>query len=101
MVYDYHFAIATQNFFLNEEPIEEILRERLSYYKSLNKEIDFWFTVNNDIIHRYCGTSINLISKQDYAAIMSFDEDFIQWVKLRVSFVAIGHFKSDSLLPLT
>nr|QCI05044.1 hypothetical protein [Callithamnion tetricum] len=101
MAYNYYFAIATQNFFLNEEPIEEILRERQSYYKSLNKEIDFWFTLNNDMIHSYCGQSVNLIKTQEYGAIISFDEDFIQWFKLRVSFVAIGYFESNSILCLT
>lgn len=101
MVYNYYFAIATQNFFLNEEPIEEILRERQSYYQNMNKEIDFWFTVNNEIIHHCCGRSISLISNQEYGAIISFDEDFIQWFKLRVGFVAIGHFQSDFLLSLT
>ena len=101
MVYNYHFAIATRNFFLNEEPIEEILRERQSYYKSSNKEIDFWFIANNDIIHRYCGQSVILSKTQDYGALISFDEEFIQWFKLRVSFVAIGYFESSSILHLT
>lgn len=98
MVYNYYFAIATQNFLLNEEPVEEILRERERYYNSLDKKIDFWFIVNNDLIHNYCGQTVTLKKVKKYAAIISLDEDFIQWFKLRVSFVNIGHFQSESIL---
>jgi len=94
MVYDYYFALATRNFLLNEEPIEEILRERTSYYKSINKDIDFWLISNMELISNY----INLRHFNSYAAIISFDEKFIQWLKLRISFVTIGHFKCNDLI---
>ena len=38
----YYFAIASQDFLLQEEPVEEILRERTQYYTIINKPIDFW-----------------------------------------------------------
>nr|YP_009396726.1 hypothetical protein [Ophidocladus simpliciusculus]ARW65912.1 hypothetical protein [Ophidocladus simpliciusculus] len=96
-MYHYYFAIASENFFLDQEPIEEILRERIQYYVNNNREIDFWFVLNS--------TSINIIQNDNsyfdmsdsLAAIVSLDKQFIQWLKLRVSFVQIGSFKSESI----
>lgn len=96
-MYNYYFAAASQNFFLFQEPIEEILRERTQYYKDINKEVDFWFVVNPDFIsssekkNNYYGFHDAL------AAIVSSDKDFIKWLELRVTFVCIGTFKSQSV----
>jgi len=94
---NYYFAIASQNFLMNEEPVEEILRERTNYYKRINKEIDFWFVLSPTFIQ-----SPNLISIRQQltgpcAAIVSLDEKFIHWLKLRIGFILIGHFESPSL----
>nr|QCI06432.1 hypothetical protein [Dictyurus purpurascens] len=96
-MYNYYFALASKNFFLNEEPVEEILRERTQYYQSKNKNIDFWFVVNPSFINL---SEINMSYVHDdasYAAIISLDKQFIQWLKLRVGFVTIGQFQSKSL----
>nr|ARW68622.1 hypothetical protein [Palisada sp.] len=96
-MYNYYFAIASKDFFLYQEPIEEILRERTQYYKNLNKEVDFWFTLKPNFIslldnkNGYCSLSDSL------AAIVSLDKDFIKWLKLRVGFVYIGSFQSMSI----
>ena len=50
-MYNYYFAIASKNFLINQEPLEEILRERTNYYKSINKDIDFWFVSNPSFIN--------------------------------------------------
>nr|YP_010197914.1 hypothetical protein LK227_pgp188 [Gracilaria multipartita]UAD86330.1 hypothetical protein [Gracilaria multipartita] len=91
----YYFAIASKNFLMNEEPIEEILRERTNHYKDIKKDIDFWFITNPDLLKSF---NINHIHKQltkNYAAIISLDKKFIQWLKLRIGFVAIGEFQSN------
>nr|YP_009244142.1 hypothetical protein Gele_134 [Gelidium elegans]AMK96384.1 hypothetical protein Gele_134 [Gelidium elegans] len=92
-MYNYYFALASVNFLTNEEPVEEILRERTNYYNSINKDIDFWLIRNPDFIKS------NIILNQQqavpYAAIISLDKDFIQWLKLRLIFVMIGEFKSQ------
>ena len=96
-MYNYYFALASQNFLLKEEPVEEILRERTEYYDSKNKNLDFWLVVNPNLadfpnfIHKY------ITNDCSYAAIISFDKKFIQWLKLRIGFVIIGQFKSNSL----
>nr|YP_009391157.1 hypothetical protein [Dipterocladia arabiensis]ARW59301.1 hypothetical protein [Dipterocladia arabiensis] len=96
-MYNYYFALASQNFLLNEEPLEEILRERTEYYQSRNKNIDFWFVLNPKFIDfsQFDSNSFNL--NNSYAVIISLDKSFIQWLKLRIGFVAIGEFNSKSI----
>lgn len=94
---NYHFAIASQNFFLNQEPLEEILRERMQYYKSSNKDIDFWFVLNPNFLHFLKKDSISFQNNNPIAAIVSLDKQFIQWLKLRIGFVHIGQFQSQSV----
>nr|YP_009300426.1 hypothetical chloroplast RF54 [Campylaephora sungminbooi]AKU47345.1 hypothetical chloroplast RF54 [Campylaephora sungminbooi]ALN11792.1 hypothetical chloroplast RF54 [Campylaephora sungminbooi] len=98
MSYNYHFVIASQDFLVKEEPMEEILRERQNYYKSISKEIDFWFTLNPNFIDRatFDGNYIKL--PKECAAIISLDKQFIQWLKLRIGFVAVGTFQSSTLI---
>nr|QCI07699.1 hypothetical protein [Nitophyllum punctatum] len=97
-MYDYYFAVASQHFLLNEEPLEEVLRERTQYYKNQNKDIDFWFILNpsflqpNDLKDQ-CSDILNL----PHAAIISLDKQFIQWLKLRIGFIAVGNFQSESI----
>nr|YP_009397145.1 hypothetical protein [Thuretia quercifolia]ARW66331.1 hypothetical protein [Thuretia quercifolia] len=96
-MYNYYFALASKNFFLNEEPVEEILRERTQYYQSKNKKIDFWFVLNPSFID-FSELNMSYINYgASYAAIISLDKKFIQWFKLRVGFVTIGEFQSNSL----
>nr|YP_009397562.1 hypothetical protein [Dipterosiphonia australica]ARW66748.1 hypothetical protein [Dipterosiphonia australica] len=96
-MYNYHFAVASQSFFLNQEPIEEILRERTQYYRSYNKDIDFWFVLNPTFFSS-SDHSVNYFHKnQAFAAIVSLDKQFIQWLKLRLVFVYIGSFESQSI----
>nr|YP_009237881.1 hypothetical protein [Gracilariopsis lemaneiformis]YP_009294718.1 hypothetical protein Gch_119 [Gracilariopsis chorda]AJO68364.1 hypothetical protein [Gracilariopsis lemaneiformis]AML79960.1 hypothetical protein [Gracilariopsis lemaneiformis]AOM66978.1 hypothetical protein Gch_119 [Gracilariopsis chorda]UAD88760.1 hypothetical protein [Gracilariopsis chorda] len=94
----YYFVIASKNFLMNEEPIEEILRERTSHYKNIQKDIDFWFITNPNFIKSLHINHINKESPENYAAIVSLDEKFIQWLKLRIGFVVIGQLQSDYLL---
>lgn len=94
---NYYCIIASQHFFLNQEPIEEILRERTRYYKNNNKIIDFWFIPDPNFINLIdCNTSLNSINKP-FAAIVSLDKQFIQWLKLRLVLVYVGSFKSTSV----
>lgn len=98
-MYNYYFAVASQSFFLDQEPIEEILRERINYYKSSNKEIDFWFILNPDFSDDL-GNSVNFTNNnfnKSFAAIVSLDKQFIKWLKLRMVFIQIGDFQSKSL----
>lgn len=93
----YYFAIASQDFLLNEEPVEEVLRERVNHYKSIKKIIDFWLVMSPTFIH---APEMNIIKKQltkPAAAIISENQVFIHWLKLRLGFVIIGEFTSPSV----
>nr|YP_010170885.1 hypothetical protein K8K75_pgp181 [Chondria tumulosa]QSD57026.1 hypothetical protein [Chondria tumulosa] len=95
-MYNYYFALASQSFFLCQEPVEEILRERTQYYKDTHKEIDFWFVLNPSFVSTV--DQLNYSSFPDsLAAIVSSDADFIKWLKLRITFVCTGSFQSKSV----
>nr|YP_009399629.1 hypothetical protein [Digenea simplex]ARW69448.1 hypothetical protein [Digenea simplex] len=96
-MYKYYFAIASQDFFLYQEPIEEILRERTQYYQGLNKEIDFWFVINPNFLNLIDKSNCLINTSGSLAAIVSLDKQFIQWLKLRIGFVYIGSFESKSV----
>ena len=38
----YHFIAASEAFLTEEEPLEEVLRERTRHYQEAGKPIDFW-----------------------------------------------------------
>ena len=42
----YFFVAESEKFLTIEEPIDEILKERMRNYKENNKEIDFWLLKN-------------------------------------------------------
>ena len=94
----YYFAIASKSFLMEEEPIEEILRERTNYYNRINKNIDFWLVTNPYFINlsQFADIKAQLISPS--VAIISLDKQFIQWLKLRIGFIAIGNFEAESYL---
>nr|WDA99044.1 hypothetical protein GRSY_039 [Gronococcus sybilensis] len=90
---NYYFAIASTKFLVEEEPLEEILRERTQYYLDHNKNIDFW--VVNDPKFIYRDEFQNLFYKipKPFTAIISTDKSFIHWIQLRVAYVKIGSFQ--------
>lgn len=100
MVYNYYFVLASHDFLVNEEPMEEILRERRSYYTSISKDIDFWFISNPEFIDNAIFDHKYTKLPKDCAAIVSLDKQFIQWLKLRIGFVATGNFTSPALFTL-
>ena len=42
----YFFVTASEKFLTVEEPLDEILKERIRNYKENKKEIDFWLLKN-------------------------------------------------------
>mmetsp|Transcript_19918 Transcript_19918/g.49448 ORF Transcript_19918/g.49448 Transcript_19918/m.49448 type:complete len:100 (-) Transcript_19918:215-514(-) len=90
----YYIAMASKKFLLEQEPIEEMLRERTQYYESNNLAIDFWF-----IKDLQTSNSPEIAKFQDYlkrpaAMIVSTNETFINWIKLRVQNVLVESFES-------
>jgi hypothetical protein len=86
---------------LENQVLEEILRERASYYYSKKKTIDFWISVSPSFLEEqnlkskiqktnFYKKNKNLISsnfnKDFYSAIVSVDKEFITWLQLRLGY---------------
>ncbi len=89
----YYFIAASEKFLTIEEPIEEILKERMRNYKENNKEIDFWLLKNPSFLQTSQFVDLKSKIPSPPAAIISTDKKFITFLKLRLEFVAVGEFK--------
>ena len=92
----YYFVAASEKFLTVEEPIEEILKERMRNYKENNKEIDFWLLKNPSFLNASQFVDLKAKIPSPSAAILSTDKKFITFLKLRLEFVAVGEFESPS-----
>jgi hypothetical protein len=86
----YHFLLFSQKKFLNNQVLEEILRERSNSYFVRNKISDFWLLISPKFIFnlQQLPKSLNQSSKQSniYGLIISSNKDFIEWLKLRLGY---------------
>jgi len=89
----YFFVAASEKFLTIEEPIEEILKERIRYYKENNKEIDFWLLKNPSFLQTSQFFDLTAKIPSPPAAVLSTDKKFITFLKLRLEFVAVGEFE--------
>lgn len=92
----YHYALASQRFLLEEEPLEEVLRERRRYYQEQEKELDFWLVKQPAFLEAPEFEAVKANCPQPAAAVVSTDKVFITWLKLRLEYVAIGQFEAPS-----
>ena len=99
----YHYLIFSQKEFYKNQVIEEILRERTTYYISKNRLIDFWILNSpnwlfenkffNKIKNSYFYKKhINDTKFTNFSVLISTDFEFIKWIKLR-----IGDFEDINL----
>nr|AIA19980.1 hypothetical protein [Neoporphyra perforata] len=91
----YYFALASQNFLLVKEPLEEVFRERVSYYQSNNKVIDFWLVPNPSFLDKPDMASFKNLVPNDPVAIVSTNPVFINWLKLRIGYICIGQIEDN------
>ena len=89
----YFFVAASEKFLTVEEPIEEILKERIRNYKENNKEIDFWLLKNPSFLQITQFDDLKSKIPSPPAAVLSTDKKFITFLKLRLEFVAVGEFE--------
>lgn len=92
----YYYALASQKFLLEEEPLEEVLRERTRYYKEQSKEIDFWLVRQPAFLEAPELAAVKAKSPQLPVAIVSTNPQFISWLKLRLEYVLTGEFQAPS-----
>ena len=89
----YFFVAASEKFLTFEEPIEEILKERMRNYKENNKEIDFWLLKNPSFLQTTQFADLKTKIPSTPAVVLSTDKKFITFLKLRLEFVGVGEFE--------
>jgi len=89
----YFFVAASEKFLTIEEPLDEILKERMRNYKENNKEIDFWLLKNPSFLQTTQFADLKAKIPSTPAVVLSTDKKFITFLKLRLEFVAVGEFK--------
>ena len=92
----YHYVAASRAFLLEEEPLEEVLRERRRNYAEKDKAIDFWLLERPAFLEAPELAASLAAVPRPAAAVLSTDEKFITFMKLRLEFVAVGSFEAPS-----
>ena len=92
----YHYVLASQKFLLEEEPLEEVLRERVRNYQEKEKAIDFWLVKQPAFLEAPNMASIKAKCPQPSVAIISSDPQVITWLKLRLEYVLTGQFDAPT-----
>ena len=103
----YHYILMSENDFINNLVLEELLRERSNYYLMKNKPIDFWVLYNPPFIRDNIANTIlksyyykNLCNNNkfinNYSCLLSTNLNFIYWIKLR-----LGFFENINEIELT
>lgn len=92
----YYYVLASQKFLLEEEPFEEVLRERTQHYEARNKEMDFWLVKQPAFLDAPEFAEIKAKCPQPAAAVLTTDRNFANWLKLRLEFVIKGEFSAPS-----
>jgi Protein of unknown function (DUF2488) len=91
----YYYVLGSQQFF-NEEPLDEVLKERIRYYQEQEKEIDFWLIHQPAFLEAPELAAVKINCPQPASAIVSTNPQFITWLKLRLEFVITGEFQAPS-----
>ncbi|MDV2991277.1 MAG: Ycf54-like protein [Chroococcidiopsis sp. SAG 2025] len=92
----YYYVLASQHFLIEEEPLEEVLKERTRDYLEKQKEIDFWLVKQPAFLEAPEMREVKTKCPQPAAAIISTNSQFITWLKLRLEFVITGQFQAPS-----
>jgi hypothetical protein len=92
----YHFIAASEAFLCEEEPLEEVLRERVRNYGEHQRPIDFWLVRQPAFLEAPELAALAKEVPRPAAAVVSSDEKFITFLKLRLEFVARGQFEAPS-----
>jgi len=92
----YHFVAASEAFLTEEEPLDEVLRERRRNYDEKGKEIDFWLVRRPAFLETPGLAGDAGAVPRPAAAVVSTDPSFITFLKLRLEFVVRGRFEAPS-----
>ncbi len=88
----YYYVLASKHFLLEEEPLEEVLKERVRNYQEQEKEINFWLVCQPAFLEAPEFAEIKQKCPQPAAAIITTEAQFMTWLKLRLEYVLTGDF---------
>jgi hypothetical protein len=91
----YYFLAASQAF-LESEPLQEVLEERTRHYQDHGRTIDFHYLFRPAFLQSPDLTAIADQLEKPAAAVVSTDANFINWLKVRLTFVESGSFVAPS-----
>lgn len=92
----YYYILASKRYILEEEPTEEVLKERTRYYQEQEKELDFWLIHQPAFLEAPEMAVAKAKCPQPAVAIVSTNPQFITWLKLRLEYVLTGSFEAPS-----
>ncbi|MCC5640141.1 DUF2488 family protein [Nostoc sp. CHAB 5844] len=93
----YYYVLASQRFLVQEEPLEEVLKERTRHYHENEKQIDFWLVQQPAFLEAPEMAEVQAKCPKPAAAIISTNPQFITWLKLRLEYVITGEFHAPSV----
>ncbi|XP_020598110.1 uncharacterized protein LOC110037741 [Phalaenopsis equestris] len=92
----YHFLVANAKFMLDEEEhFKELLFEKRRNYGERNKEQDFWLVIEPKFLDQFPNITNRL--KRPAVALVSTDDRWITFMKLRLDRVLSGNYEANSL----
>lgn len=92
----YHFVAASERFLTEEEPLEEVLKERRRHYAEEGREIDFWLVRRPAFLDSPELSEVKKEVPEPSAAVVSTDATFITFMKLRLEYVLEGRFEAPN-----
>ena len=92
----YHYVAASERFLCEEEPLAEVLRERRDHYREQGKTIDFWLVRRPAFLEAEPVKAGAAAIPRPAAAVISTDAKFIDFMKLRLEWVARGRFEAPT-----
>jgi Protein of unknown function (DUF2488) len=92
----YHYLLASQKFLIEEEPLQEVFDERHRYYRENQKEVDFWLVKQPAFLDAPEMAEVKRSCPQPCVAVISTNQQFITWMKLRLEYVLTGSFAAPS-----
>ncbi len=96
----YYYVLASKKFMLEEEPTQEVIKERIRDYHGKEKAIDFWLIEQPAFLDAPELADLKSKVSLPAAAIVSTDKKFITWLKLRLENVATGEVPASVADPL-
>ncbi|VXD18087.1 conserved hypothetical protein [Planktothrix serta PCC 8927] len=92
----YYYVLGSRKFLIEEEPLEEVLRERARNYQENEKELDFWLVQQPAFLEAPEMAEIKAKCPQPAVAIISTNKQVVVWLKLRLEYVLTGEFPAPT-----